>query len=331
MGISDTINWYGRTFPKLDREGENEALAKDDPKSELVMHSVFHVVRGLVLEGKKLTASSLSSVIGQMYDDVGRWIDSDRSRLCCEFLLGTISSGFNSITREDLLVNKAMFKSLDAPVGSGVLSHGGEATTLLDLISITYAGKPGSSLDSLVRDGEDEDGSHVRMKDGLEYDPVLDAYVRKAAVADRKTHVRHVRAQVENGIYSYSDEVRHLEERRIESFSPIRSSKISDRIVVPTKAKRKRYARSFRGHFWFAPGPGKSAALAIPLSCRSKSESGCADFTINRTHVYRFPVKCLGCVLFEACSSWLCGGYFSRGIHCPHSCGGPFVRGDFIK
>lgn len=331
MGVSDTINWYGRTFPKLDRSGEDEAFKKEDPKTDLVLHSVFYVIRGLVLSGKKITAGTLSCVIGQMYDDAEKWIASDRSRLCCEFLLGTISDGFLRITRDNLLVNSPLFKSLDAPVSSRGRSHGGEASTLLEIIADTYAGTPGTSLDANIRESTVKDDD-VRRTDGLVYDSVLDAYIRPDLVKDRAEHVKVERRTVENGIFSFSDEVQRNEERRQEMFSPIRSSRICDRIVSQTKAKRKRYRKTFRGNFWTAPKPGESASV-IPLasSVGTDSRKPLFDFTINRVYIHNLPYKCLACVLLDACSSWICGRAFCRGIHCPYSCRGPFIGDDFRK
>ena len=280
-------------------------------------------MKNLVLRRKPVTSANLSLIIGEMQATVGTWIASDRSVPCCDFLLEHVSSEFDRVTRDiQLLVGSRQFVSFDAPCGSGEASHGGEPRTWGEVISSQISGRAGSTL------SVDSIGSRS-VDDDLTYDSVLDAYVRKDLVRERKEHTHYERRTVENGIYLYSEEAMRNEERRIETHSPIRSSRICDRIVAQTKAKRKRYRRYTVGSFWKAPKPGESAAVEpLPGSGRGYLADRAFDFGINKSVTRSIPFKCLSCVHLNACTSWIDGRFFCRGIHDPASCKGPFTGKD---
>lgn len=311
-------------FPALDAAGEERILAGNDAPRQLVSHAVYPVVRGLVLRGKKILPQDLSCIINEMNLLVVDWMNSGRVARCHEFMLNSISDRYLKVIHDSLLVNNPAFISLDAKVRGQEGRGHGDAKTYGDIISEKMAGKAGSSL------AFDRIGA---VSDDLVYDPDLDAYVRVDKMKDRKKHVVVERRTADAGIFSYSDEENQKNEQRLERLSPIRVAKITDRIVMPTKAVRRRWKKHWRGTPMYAPGPGESASVmptpkANPAN-PSEPPQDPFDFKVNKNVNHRLPEKCLACRFLRACSSWLCGGYFTRGIHGPAACAGPFTGEEF--
>lgn len=325
--LTDTVNWYGRTFPVLSREGEELILAEDDAARFIALHAVYHVVRGLVLRRRKVTLPVVGGIVSVLVDGAADWIAGDRRMRSCDYLLEYADSRFGDIREIALLCESKRFRSLDVQF-TGESRHGGEARTLGDVIASTVGGRAGTSLspETVLWTDPDEDpaaGDRKGVTDGLRYDPDLDAYVRDDLIADRKRHVVVTRAEVDTGIFSYAGEALRDNERRLERLSPIRVRKITDRIVAPTKASRKRWRKSWRGTVPTAPAPGTSATPEARRAPRDVDRP-LFDFAVNKMIEYQMPVKCLACRNLHACWSWMFSGYFQAGVTAPASCGGPF-------
>ena len=317
--ISDTINWYGRTYPTLDRAGEESVLSGDDSRNMLVNHSVYHVIRGLVLAGKKIDSTTLPHVMGGLVDAVDRWIASDREKTCSEFLLSEAVDNYTKWTGDGLLVWNPMFKSIDAPIGNNANSKEKDSSSFLGFVNSRI--DPDYAVEEDWRDGIEPD----RV-----YDTVLDAWIDIAKISDREEKVSVEKEDVDAGIYSYSNEIREQQERKAqygERLGYAKSSMIEDRIVKPTKARLRKIPKRFigmRDPKEFKPG---SSATLLPHPSRGSKYHDVAafDFNVNRHVTRKFPEKCLSCIHLQACSSWGTR-YFSFGIHGPLACNGPMIE-----